>query len=140
MIEPIKKENSAQQEMRDVFEDIVQTRAMLNQLKSAPSLTRRKEKSRLNSALDRKIKRFKEMRLTYLESCLTMEHNLLRNVLDKAVSELQFCKSKGMSESLSDGVVEQIDGILEKCISGDVKSFFAKSIGITDSNIAIEEE
>ena len=80
------------------------------------------------------------MRLTYLESCLTMEHNLLRNVLDKAVSELQFCKSKGMSESLSDGVVEQIDGILEKCISGDVKSFFAKSIGITDSNIAIEEE
>ncbi|XP_063690691.1 uncharacterized protein LOC134823226 [Bolinopsis microptera] len=83
MIEPIKKENSAQQEMRDVFEDIVQTRAMLNQLKSTPSLTRRKEKSRLNSALDRKIKRFKEMRLTYLESCLTMEHNLLRNVLDK---------------------------------------------------------
>lgn len=138
MIEPMKKDNSIEQEMRDLFEDIVQTRAMLNQLKSAPSITKRKEKSRLNSALDRKIKRFKEMRLTFLESCLTMEHNLLRNVLDKAVAELQFCKSKGMEESLSDSLAEQIDGVLEKCISGDVKGFFAKSIGITDS--AIEEE
>ena len=138
MIEPVKKENRVEQEMRDLFEDIVQTRAMLNQLKSAPSITKRKEKSRLNSALDRKIKRFKEMRLTFLESCLTMEHNLLRNVLDKAVAELQFCKSKGMTETLSDSLAEQIDGVLEKSISGDVKGFFAKSIGITDS--AIEEE
>ena len=138
MIEPVKKENSVQLEMRDLFEDIVQTRALLNQLKSTPSITKRKEKSRLNSALDRKIKRFKEMRLNYLESCLTMEHNLLRNVLDKAVAELQFCKSKGMSETLSDGLAQQIDGVLENCISEDVKSFFAKSIGITDS--AIEEE
>jgi hypothetical protein len=138
MIEPIRKENAAQQEMSDLFEDIVQTRAMLNQLKSAPSITKRKEKSRLNSALDRKIKRFKEMRLTFLESCLTMEHNLLRNVLDKAVAELQFCKNKGISETLSDALVEQIDDVLEKCISGDIKTFFAKSIGITDS--AIEEE
>ena len=138
MIEPVKKEHSVEQEMRDLFEDIVQTRAMLNQLKSAPSITKRKEKSRLNSALDRKIKRFKEMRLTFLESCLTMEHNLLRNVLDKAVAELQFCKSKGMAETLSDSLAEQIDGVLEKSISGDVKGFFAKSIGITDS--AIEEE
>ena len=140
VIEPVsKKDNPVQQEMRDLFESIVATRAELSQIKSGPGLlTKRKEKSRLNSALDRKIKRFKEMRLQFLESVLTMEHASLRNVLDKAVAELHFCKSKGISESLSEGLVGQIEGVLEGSISGDVKGFFARSIGIGEESI--EEE
>ena len=140
MIEPINKtENTVQQEMRELFESIVETRADLHALKSTPSLTKRKEKSRLNSALDRKIKRFKEMRLQFLESVLTMEHTTLRNVLDKAVAELQFCKCKGIPETMSDGLALQIDNVMEQSISGDIKGFFAKSIGICDT-AAIEEE
>lgn len=140
MIDPPRKEHSAQTEMRDLFEDIVQTRAILNQLKGTPSLSRRKEKGRLNSSLDRKVKKFKQMRLTYLESVLTMENAALSNMLDKAVAELGFCKSKGMEQSLSEGLVGQIDAVLEGAVSGDVKGFFARSIGIADHGVIEDQE
>ena len=40
------------------------------------------------------IKKFKEMRLTFLEACLTMEKAVIQNLIDKANSEVRVMNFK----------------------------------------------
>ena len=137
VIEPVQKERSVCDDMRGLFEEIIQLRAQVAALKSGP-ITKRRERSRLNSSLDRKVRRFKEMRLTFLEGHLTMEHASLQNTLDKAVMELQFCQERGVEVALSEETGRKICEVLESCVSADLKGFFSRSIGIPD-NIVTEE-
>jgi len=131
VIEAVKKEQTDYpHELRELFHDIVETKTRLNSMRALPSISKRKEKSRINSLLDRKIKKFKEMRLTFLEACLTMEKAVIQNLIDKANSEVQFNHSRGVVPHLSDALVTQINERLENSISLNIKQFFADTVGL----------